>query len=92
MAKNSCFFSGESPISSTESAREGGGVKTKQKHMSSHSSAAPEPMMEEDPFYGHPEWVDPEMKHTAAQEQRRSSQHRGKTIKRPDQVMRTMGP
>jgi hypothetical protein len=49
-------------------------------------------MMEEDPFYGHPEWVDPEMKHTAAQEQRRSSQHRGKTIKRPDQVMRTMGP
>jgi len=48
--------------------------------------------MEEDPFDGHPEWVDPEMKRTAPQDQRRSSQHRGKTIKRPDQVMRTMGP
>jgi hypothetical protein len=66
-------------------------VKTKQKHMSSHSSPAPEPMTEQDPFYGHSEWVDSEMKHAAAQEQRRSSQHRGKTIKRPERVTRTMG-
>ena len=48
-------------------------------------------MYEEDPFYGHSEWVSPEMKHTAAQEERRASQHSGKTIKRPHKVTRTMG-
>ena len=47
--------------------------------------------MEQDPFYGHSGWVDPEIKHTAAQEHRRSSQHSGKTIKRPTNVTRTMG-
>jgi hypothetical protein len=83
------LISGDCPISPLERPRECGGVKTTQKH-SSHASPAPQPM-EQDPFYGHSGWVDPQMKHTAAQENRRSSQHRGKTIKRPQQVTRTMG-
>ena len=65
-------------------------MKTKRKQ-SSHSSPAPEPMMEEDPFYGHAEWVEPELKQTVAQEARRMSQHSGKTIRRPKSVARTMG-
>jgi len=47
--------------------------------------------MDEDPLYGHSEWVDPEMKHTVSQEERRGSQHSGKTIRRPQHVARTMG-
>jgi len=46
--------------------------------------------MEQDPQYGHSEWVDPEIKQAVAQEERRSSQHGGKTIKRPKRLMRTM--
>jgi len=64
-------------------------VKTKQ-NQESHAPSAPQPM-ERDPFYGHSEWVDAEMKRVAAQEHRRSSQHGGKTIKRPEYVTRTMG-
>jgi hypothetical protein len=45
----------------------------------------------EDPFYGHSEWVDPEMKQAVSQEERRLSRHRGKTIRRPQGVARTMG-
>jgi len=63
-------------------------MKTKQKPHS-HSSLDPLPM--EDPFYGHSGWVDPEIKQTVSQEQRRQSQHRGKTIRRPQGVARTMG-
>lgn len=47
--------------------------------------------MEEDPLYGHSEWVEPEIKHMVSQEERRDSRHSGKTIKRPDHVGRTMG-
>lgn len=47
--------------------------------------------MEEDPLYGHAEWVEPEIKHVISQEERRGSRHSGKTIKRPRQVGRTMG-
>ena len=76
-------------------------MKTKKKQ-SSHSSTArqaadPMPLremmspMEEDPFYGHSEWVDPEMKQTVAQEARRMSHHGGKTIRRPQGNVRTMG-
>lgn len=57
----------------------------------SSKSCAPIPdPMEQDPQYGHSEWVDPEIKQAVAQEERRSSQHGGKTIKRPKRVMRTM--
>ena len=66
-------------------------MKTKKKNTGSHSSPAPQPMAEEDPFYGHSEWVSPEMKHVAAQEERRTSKHSGKTVKRPQTVTRTMG-
>ena len=45
----------------------------------------------EDPFYGHSGWVDPEIKQTVSQEQRRMSQHSGKTIRRPQGVARSMG-
>jgi hypothetical protein len=76
-------------------------MKAKRKH-SSKSSSDPQPMrpmppremmsaMDEDPLYGHSEWVDPEMKHTVSQEERRGSQHSGKTIRRPQHVARTMG-
>jgi len=64
-------------------------MKKQQKH-SNHSSAQPEPMYE-DPFYGHSEWVDPELKQAVAQENRREAQHSGKTIRRPHKVARTMG-
>lgn len=47
--------------------------------------------MYEDPFYGHSEWVDAELKHAVAQEDRREAQHSGKTIRRPRKVARTMG-
>jgi hypothetical protein len=63
-------------------------MKTKNKQ-SSHSPIDPQPM--EDPFYGHSGWVDPEIKQTVSQEQRRMSQHSGKTIRRPQGVARTMG-
>jgi hypothetical protein len=71
--------------------REGeiGCVKTT-KHQSGKSSASIPDPMEQDPQYGHSEWVDPELKQAVAQEERRSSQHAGKTIKRPERVMRTM--
>lgn len=76
-------------------------MKAKRKH-SSKSSSDPQPMhpmppremmspMEEDPLFGHSEWVDPEMKHMVSQEERRASHHSGKTIKRPARVGRTMG-
>ncbi len=65
-------------------------MKTKRKQ-SSHLSPAPQSVLEEDPFYGHSEWVEPEMKQTVAQEARRMSQHSGKTIRRPKAVARTMG-
>ena len=76
-------------------------MKAKRKH-SSKSSSDPQPMrpmppremmspLEEDPLFGHSEWVDPEMKHMVSQEERRGSRHRGKTIKRPAMVGRTMG-
>lgn len=45
----------------------------------------------EDPFYGHSEWVDPEMKRMVSQEERRTAQHAGKTVRRPGRVARTMG-
>jgi hypothetical protein len=64
-------------------------VKTKQ-NQECHAPSAPQPV-ERDPFYGHSEWVDAEMKRVTAQEHRRSSQHGGKTIKRPEYVTRTMG-
>ena len=64
-------------------------VKTIKHHSSKSSDPTPDPM-EQDPQYGHSEWVDPEMKQAVAQEERRSSQHGGKTIKRPKRVMRTM--
>jgi len=47
--------------------------------------------MDEDPFYGHAEWVGAEMKQAVAQEDRREAQHRGKTVQRPRKVARTMG-
>lgn len=47
--------------------------------------------MYEDPFYGHSEWVDAELKQAVAQEERREAQHSGKTIRRPRKVSRTMG-
>jgi hypothetical protein len=76
-------------------------MKAKRKH-SSKSSTDPQPMrpmppremmspMDEDPLYGHSQWVDPEMKHMVSQEERRASRHSGKTIKRPEHVARTMG-
>ena len=64
-------------------------VKTTKHESSKPSSPIPDPM-EQDPQYGHSEWVDPEMKQAVAQEERRSSQHGGKTIKRPKRIMRTM--
>jgi len=64
-------------------------MKKQQKH-SSHSTAQPQPMYE-DPFYGHSEWVDAELKQAVAQENRREAQHSGKTIRRPHKVARTMG-
>lgn len=64
-------------------------MKKQQKH-SSHSPAQPQPMYE-DPFYGHSEWVDAGMKQTVSQEERRMPRHRGKTIRRPENVARTMG-
>lgn len=64
-------------------------MKKQQKH-SSHSPAQPQPM-DEDPFYGHAGWVDPEMKHMVSQEERRGSRHSGRTIKRPAHLGRTMG-
>ena len=45
----------------------------------------------EDPFYGHSGWVDPELKQAVSQEERRMSRHRGKTIRRPLGIARTMG-
>lgn len=60
------------------------------KHQGSKSSAPIPDPMDQDPQYGHSEWVDPEMKQALAQEERRSSQHAGKTIKRPRRVVRTM--
>jgi hypothetical protein len=71
--------------------REGeiGCVKTT-KHQSGKSSASIPDPMEQDPQYGHSEWVDPELKQAVAQEERRSPRHAGKTIKRPERVMRTM--
>ena len=72
-------------------------MKTKKKHRSV-ASADPKPMSSsdpmsalEDPFYGHSEWVDPEMKQAVSQEGRRMSRHSGKTIRRPQEVARTMG-
>jgi hypothetical protein len=76
-------------------------MKTKSKQRSK-SPADPQPMhpmparemmslTEEDPLFGHSEWVDPEMKQMVSQEERRGSRHSGKTIKRPTQVARTMG-
>ncbi len=76
-------------------------MKTKRKH-SSKSSAHPQSMgpmspreiifpTDEDPLFGHSEWVDPEIKHMVSQEERRGSHHSGKTIKRPAHVGRTMG-
>jgi hypothetical protein len=64
-------------------------MKKEHKH-SSQSSARPQPL-EEDPFYGHSGWVVAEMKRMVSQEERRDSQHRGKTIRRPVHVGRTMG-
>lgn len=64
-------------------------MKKQQKH-TSHSPAQPQPMYE-DPFYGHSEWVDAELKQAVAQENRREAQHSGKTIRRPRKVARTMG-
>jgi hypothetical protein len=57
---------------------------------SSHASAKPRPV-NADPFYGGSEWLDAELKQTVAQEDRRASQHSGKTIRRPQKVARTMG-
>jgi hypothetical protein len=65
-------------------------VMKKQQKQNSQSSARPQPM-DEDPFYGHAEWVDAGMKQVVSQEERRGSQHRGKTIRRPQHVARTMG-
>jgi hypothetical protein len=65
------------------------GVKTTKYHSTKSSAPVPDPM-EQDPQYGHSEWVDPEIKQAVAQEERRSSQHAGKTIKRPKRIMRTM--
>lgn len=63
------------------------------KQQSKHRSPAPAPPqpMDEDPFYGHAEWVGAEMKQAVAQEDRREAQHRGKTVQRPRKVARTMG-
>lgn len=66
-----------------------GHVKTTKHHDLKSPAPIPDPM-EQDPQYGHSEWVDPELKQAVAQEERRSSQHAGKTIKRPKRVMRTM--
>ena len=63
-------------------------MKTKRKQHT-NPSADPQPM--EDPFYGHSEWVDAGMKQTVSQEERRMPRHRGKTIRRPEHVARTMG-
>lgn len=76
-------------------------MKTKRKH-SSKSPADPQPMrpmaprqtmfpMDEDPLFGHSEWVDPEMKQMVSQEERRTARHSGKTVRRPARVGRTMG-
>lgn len=76
-------------------------MKTKGKH-SSKSSTGPQPMrpmapreitspMDEDPLFGHSEWVDPEMKQMVSQEERRTARHSGKTVRRPARVGRTMG-
>ena len=75
-------------------------MKTKGKD-GSKSPSDPQPMhpmppremispMEEDALFGHPEWVDQEMKQMVSQEERRDSRHSGKTIKRPARVGRTM--
>jgi hypothetical protein len=45
---------------------------------------------EESPLYGHFELAESALKQAVAQEERRSAQHGGKTIKRPERVMRTM--
>jgi hypothetical protein len=76
-------------------------MKTTGKH-SSKSSADPQPMRpiapretvsptDEDPLFGHSEWVDPEMKQMVSQEERRTARHSGKTVRRPARVGRTMG-
>lgn len=65
-------------------------MKTKRTRSSNEAPQDPKPVME-DPFYGHSEWVDPGMKQTVSQEERRMSRHAGKTIRRPQGVSRTMG-
>jgi hypothetical protein len=45
---------------------------------------------EREPQYDDLESSDPALKQAVAQEERRSAQHGGKTIKRPERVMRTM--
>lgn len=79
---------GKSPIVNAVGRSEACCVKTI-KHNSKSSASIPDPM-EQDPQYGHSEWVDPELKQAVAQEERRSSQHGGKTIKRPKRILRTM--
>jgi len=60
--------------------------KTKQQRT---GGVPPEPV--EDPFYGHSEWVDAPMKQAVSQEARRMSRHGGRTIRRPQDIVRTMG-
>lgn len=64
-------------------------VKTTKHHSSKSSVPIPDPL-EQDPQYGQSEWIAPELKQAVAEEARRSSQHAGKTIKRPGCVTRSM--
>lgn len=60
------------------------------KHQDTIDSSSTQSSVEEEPFYSHVGWVEPALKHAAAQEERRGSRHSGKTIKRPERVTRTM--
>lgn len=77
------------PMVNATKRAEAYGVKTTKHHNDKSYAPIPDPM-EQDPQYGHSEWVDPELKQAVAQEERRTSRHAGKTIKRPRRVARTM--
>jgi len=64
-------------------------MKRTMHHSGTPSLLSADPL-ERESEYAHAEWFDPAMKQAVAQEERRSSQHAGKTIQRPRRVTRTM--
>lgn len=64
-------------------------MKTTEHHSTGARTPSAEPMEQDSP-YTRSGGIDPAMKQAVAQEERRSSRHSGKTIKRPIRVTRTM--